>query len=226
MSPSTLLSPRNIISKSIQCIRNTIPELRTGKLAHDTSGHDTVELVTGEKVTLHARASTLPDSGGSTATDLLIDFAVLADVLEPGRFVLLDDGAVVLTVVSTDTSNGTVTATVQNSGSLRSRAGVNLPLADTAQHLPALSEKDKADIAYGMESANIDFVAASFVQTAQHVVDIRQHCAKVAAALPSWKGQPLPLIVSKIETASALQHFDEILDASDAIMVARGDVSA
>ena len=203
------------------------PELRTGKLANDTSGHDTVELVQGDTITLHAAAATLPDaSGGSTASDLLIDFPVLAEVLEPGRHVLLDDGAVVLTVQSTDTTQKTATAVVQNSGSLRSRAGVNLPLADTAQHLPALSEKDKADIAYGMETADIDFVAASFVQTAQHVRDIRRHCAVVAESLPElWKDQPLPLIVSKIETASALQHFDEILEASDAIMVARGDVS-
>ena len=201
------------------------PELRTGKLAKDTTGHDTVELVTGEIMTLHAQSQTLPDSAGSTATDLWIDFPVLAQVLEPGRWVLLDDGAIVLQVQSIDTTHNTVTAVVQNSGSLRSRAGVNLPLADTAQHLPALSDQDKADIRYGMTTADIDFVAASFVQTAQHVTDIRNHCAVVAEELPEWKNKPLPLIVSKIETASALQHFDEILQVSDAIMVARGDVS-
>ena len=201
------------------------PELRTGKLAKDVTGHDTVELVTGETITLHAKSATLPNTAGSTATDLWIDFPVLAQVLEPGRWVLLDDGAIVLQVVSTDLTHNTVTAVVQNSGSLRSRAGVNLPLADTAQHLPALSEKDKADIRYGMTTADIDFVAASFVQTAQHVTDIRRHCAAVAAELPEWQNKPLPLIVSKIETASALQQFDEILQVSDAIMVARGDVS-
>ena len=201
------------------------PELRTGKLADDVSGHYAVELMQGDIVTLHASAATLPNpDGGSTATDLLIDFAVLADVLEPGRHVLLDDGAVVLTIQSTDRAAKTCTAQVQNSGSLRSRAGVNLPLAETAQHLPALSEKDKADIAYGMETADIDFVAASFVQTAQHVIDIRRHCAEIAATLPTWKDKPLPLIVSKIETASSLRNFDGILDVSDAIMVARGDL--
>ena len=223
--------PVSVVSGRIQDVVSVLldtkgPELRAGKLACDVSGHDTVELVTGAHVTLHAQTSTLPDAAGSTETDLFIDFPVLADVLEPGRLVLLDDGAIVLQVVSTHRDNQTVVATVQNSGSLRSRAGVNLPLADTAQHLPALSEKDKADIRYGMETADIDFVAASFVQTAQHVVDIRKHCADVAAELIAWKHQPLPLIISKIETASALQHFDEILQVSDGIMVARGDVSS
>lgn len=212
------------------------PELRTGKLANDESGHDTVELVTGDIVTLHASPSTMPNNNaGSTATDLLIEFSVLADVLQPDRLVLLDDGAIVLQVVaanhndpsSTQAQAGTVKAVVQNSGSLRSRAGVNLPLADTAQHLPALSDKDKRDITYGMTSAaDIDFVAASFVQTAQHVIDIRKHLIATAAQLKDgqWKDKPLPLIISKIETASALKHFDEILAVSDGIMVARGDV--
>lgn len=198
------------------------PELRTGKLAHDVSGHDTVDMVSGATVTLHADASTLP--GGSTATDLLIQFPVLAQVLEPGRQVLLDDGAVVLRVVAI-LDEGRVETVVQHAGAVRSRAGVNLPKADTAAHLPALSEKDKEDIAFGMQYADIDFVAASFVQTAQHVEDIRAHCQTLAEQLPEWNDKPLPLIISKVETATALDNFDEILAASDGIMVARGDVS-
>ena len=207
------------------------PELRTGKLLNDVSGHDTVELVAGQTITLHGSIESLPASneGKSTATDLYIPFPVLASVLNvPHRTVLLDDGAIVLQVVTTDTTKNTVTALIQNTGHLRSRAGVNLPLADTAQHLPALSHKDQNDITYGMTTrADIDFVAASFVQTAQHVIDIRQHMIQVAQAQPeAWqREQPLPLIISKIETASALQHFDEILKVSDGIMVARGDVS-
>ena len=198
------------------------PELRTGKLKNDVSGHDTVELVAGSTITLHGSPDTLPE--GSTATDLCIPFPVLAAVLEPNRSVLLDDGAIVLSVQSTDPARNTVVAVVQNTGHLRSRAGVNLPLADTAQHLPALSEKDKHDITYGMKEADIDYVAASFVQTAQHVMDMRQHIIDTAKSLPEWKDKPLPMIISKIETASALQHFDEILQVSDGIMVARGDV--
>ena len=206
------------------------PELRTGKLLNDTSGHDTIELIAGNSITLHGSLKSLPSAndGKSTTTDLYIPFPVLASVLNvPNRTVLLDDGAIVLNVTQANMSNNTVTAIIQNTGQLRSRAGVNLPLADTAQHLPALSDKDQNDITYGMTSmADIDFVAASFVQTAQHVIDIRQHMINIAQQQPkAWQQhQPLPLIISKIETASALQHFDEILQVSDGIMVARGDV--
>jgi pyruvate kinase len=220
VSSSVVLPTQDIVSVLLD---TKGPELRTGKLLQDVSGHDTVELVAGATITLHGSATTLPESA-STATDLFIPFPVLASVLEPNRTVLLDDGAIVLTVLSTDTVHNTVSAVVQNTGHLRSRAGVNLPLADTAQHLPALSEKDQNDITYGMQSADIDYVAASFVQTAQHVIDMRQHIIHCAQTLPQWKNKPLPLIISKIETASALQHFDEILEVSDGIMVARGDV--
>jgi pyruvate kinase len=220
LTPSGLTVTQDVVSVLLD---TKGPELRTGKLLNDVSGHDTVELVAGSKITLHGSPDTLP-AGGSTATDLCIPFAVLASVLQPNRSVLLDDGAIVLSVQATDLTKNTVTAVVQNTGHLRSRAGVNLPLADTAQHLPALSDKDRHDITYGMQQADIDFVAASFVQTAQHVIDMRQHIIDTAQSLPEWKDKPLPLIISKIETASALQHFDEILQVSDGIMVARGDV--
>ena len=88
-----------------------------------------------------------------------------------------------------------------------------------------MSDKDKSDIKYGM-SMDIDYVAASFVQTAAGVREIRQHIQQCAEEL-GWTAsdeRPLPAIISKIETASALQHFDEILAESDGIMVARGDL--
>jgi len=89
-----------------------------------------------------------------------------------------------------------------------------------------MSEKDKADIKYGM-TMDIDFVAASFIQTADGVRAIRSHIQQCADEL-GWNKddphKPLPAIISKIETASALSHFDDILEASDGIMVARGDL--
>jgi pyruvate kinase len=196
------------------------PEIRTGKLANDDSGHETVTLQAGDRITLHTSASVR--DAGSSATNLYIDYAGLPKCLKPGMKVLLDDGAIFLSVESTDVGNGTVTCKINNTGDLRSRAGVNLPLADISD-LPAMSDKDKADIKYGM-TKDIDFVAASFVQTAQGVREIRAHIQQCAKELGWSDDMPLPLIISKIETAGALTHFDEILQESDAIMVARGDL--
>jgi pyruvate kinase len=196
------------------------PEIRSGKLAHDDTGHATITLQAGHTITLQTNA--IPYATQSTTENLYIDYPALATAVQPGGTVLLDDGAIVLTVQSVHpTQGGTVVCRIDNTGELRSRAGVNLPLADTSD-LPALSDKDKADIAYGL-TKGIDIVAASFVQTAQGVRDIKTYIAQAAAQIPHWEG-PLPLVVSKIETASALQHFDEILHESDGIMVARGDL--
>lgn len=195
------------------------PEIRSGKLAHDESGHATMTLQAGHSITLSTDKAYATQS---TTETLYIDYPALATAVKVGGKVLLDDGAVVLTVTAVDPSAGTVTCHIENTNDLRSRAGVNLPLADTSD-LPALSEKDKADILYGL-TKDIDYVAASFVQTAQGVRDIKAYVAE-AAAKAGWPAdRPLPLVISKIETASALQHFDEILAESDGIMVARGDL--
>lgn len=187
------------------------------------SGHETVTITQGSKITLHTDLQFKEQ--GSTASDLYIDYASLHKAVKPGSKVLLDDGAITLTVEQVESHkdfHGKVVCIAENSGELRSRAGVNLPLADTSD-LPAMSEKDKADILYGM-SIDIDYVAASFVQNAQHVRDIRAHIKECATQLKWDASQPLPLIISKIESASALTHFDEILKESDGIMVARGDL--
>jgi pyruvate kinase len=196
------------------------PEIRTGKLASDHSGHETMTLQAGKSITLHS--SDVVRDAGSTETDLYIDYFGLSKCLQPGMKVLLDDGAILLTVQATDVSKGTVTCTIHNTGDLRSRAGVNLPLADISD-LPSMSEKDRADIKYGM-TKDIDFVAASFVQTAQGVREIRAHIEQCAKDLGWSNDVPMPLIISKIETAGSLMHFDEILEESDGIMVARGDL--
>jgi pyruvate kinase len=198
------------------------PEIRSGKLQNDLTGHDTITLVKGDHVTLCTddNARTM----GSTPSHLYIDYSSLASAVQVGGKVLLDDGAISLTVRECHMDTGTVICSIDNTGTLRSRAGVNLPLADTSD-LPALSEKDKADIMYGMASADIDYVAASFVQSAEGVHQIRTHIEQCAREL-QWDPvvQPLPLLISKIETAGALQQFDAILQASDGIMVARGDL--
>ncbi|CAJ1967063.1 unnamed protein product [Cylindrotheca closterium] len=196
------------------------PEIRCGKLKGDLSGHETISLVKGETITLQT-ASKYEDEG-STETDLFINYSKLNECMSPGMKVLLDDGAVILTVTEVATGeNGPVTCSIDNSGELRSRAGVNLPMAET--DLPAMSEKDKKDIKYGLE-IDVDYLAASFIQSAEGVREIRTYMEQCAAELGWEKDRPLPLIISKIESASALIHFDEILEESDGIMVARGDL--
>lgn len=138
--------------------------------------------------------------------------------MAPGMKVLLDDGAVILTVTQINKADGSVVCSVDNSGELRSRAGVNLPGAET--DLPAMSEKDKKDIKYGLE-IDVDYVAASFIQTADGVREIRNYMKECAEEM-GVTDRPLPLIISKIESQSALKQFDEILKESDGIMVARG----
>jgi pyruvate kinase len=194
------------------------PEIRTGKLANDFSGKETILLEHGEIITLRTDDATR--DAGSSVTDLYIDYAGLGKCLKPGMKVLLDDGSIILTVESIEA--GAVTCKIDNTAELRSRAGVNLPLADTSD-LPAMSDKDKADIKYGM-TMDIDYVAASFVQTADGVREIRRHIEQCAKDLGWDADQPLPLIISKIESAGALTNFDEILKESDGIMVARGDL--
>lgn len=209
----------------VQDVRATLldtrgPEIRTGKLAHDESGHETISLQKGG--TLRLQTAPRWETGGSTDTDLFINYAKLNECMKPGMKVLLDDGAVILTVVGVEAGEyGVVTCSVDNPGEIRSRAGVNLPMAET--DLPAMSEKDKNDIKYGM-MIDVDYLAASFIQSADGVREIRSYMEDCAKELGWEDGRPLPKIISKIESASALTHFDEILKESDGIMVARGDL--
>mmetsp|Transcript_8351 Transcript_8351/g.24697 ORF Transcript_8351/g.24697 Transcript_8351/m.24697 type:complete len:555 (+) Transcript_8351:163-1827(+) len=206
----------------VQDVRATLldtrgPEIRSGKLAHDDSGHETIHLEKGDAITLQ---TSLDYVEASTDKDLFINYDKLHLCMAPGMKVLLDDGAVILTVTEINGNDGSVVCSVDNSGELRSRAGVNLPGAET--DLPAMSEKDKKDIKYGLE-IDVDYVAASFIQTADGVREIRDYMKECAEEM-GITDRPLPLIISKIESQSALKHFDEILEESDGIMVARGDL--
>lgn len=208
----------------LQDVRATLldtrgPEIRTGKLAHDNSGHETVSLKKGEFLRLQTSAEW---ETSSTDKDLFINYSKLNQCMKPGMKVLLDDGAVIMTVTDVKPGeNGVVTCSIDNSGEIRSRAGVNLPMAAT--DLPAMSDKDRHDIKYGL-TIDVDYVAASFIQTADGVREIRNYMQECAKELGWAADRPLPKIISKIESASALKHFDEILAESDGIMVARGDL--
>lgn len=152
-----------------------------------------------------------------------ISYKSLHKTVKPGSIVLVDDGALqfeVQQVVGTTE----IKCKLLNGGTLGNKKGVNMP--GLVVDLPAMSKKDEEDIRWGLEH-DIDMIAASFVRKPTDVTEIRDFCSKVINELKTTKNiaRTMPLIVSKIESTEALENFEAILDISDAIMVARGDLA-
>lgn len=131
--------------------------------------------------------------------------------LKPGCRVLLDDGKIALTVNSI--TGKEIHCTVENDGIISNKKSVNVPGIDLT--MPYISKKDYDDIIFGAQN-DFDFVAASFVRTADDVKEVRM--------LLNWNGGEKVKIIAKIENLQGLQNFDEILEVSDGIMIARGDL--
>jgi len=147
-----------------------------------------------------------------------ISYDKLSETVREGSSILLDDGAIELQVESVD--KGKINCVALNKGTLGNKKGVNIPGESVL--LPAMSEKDKTDILWGVKN-DIDFIAASFTRKASDIKEIRNYVASLMTKYhpPS---HPHPLIISKIESTEALANFDSILEETDAIMVARGDL--
>ena len=197
------------------------PEIRTGGLQAVADTGDVkakVSLVKGETLTLtHNEA--MKDCGD--AATLFVTYPALASTVSVGGTVLLDDGAVSLTVTAID-GGGDVVCRIMNDGEIASRRGVNLPGAKV--QLPAMSEKDRADIKYGIQN-DMDFVAASFVRKASDIDEIRSWISKCHAEVHGAESDyPEAKIIAKVESTEALENLDEITEAADGIMVARGDL--
>jgi pyruvate kinase len=176
------------------------PKIRTGRLEN----HQPVLLKSGSTVLITPR-----DLVG-TATRISTTFPDLAREVSPGARILLRDGLIELRVRAVRGKD--VICDVLNGGTLGEHQGINLP--GTALSIPALTEKDRRDLEFGLEHG-VDAVALSFVRTAADVNMVRQ----IVAAL----GCDIPLI-SKLEKPQAIDHLEEILQASDGVMVARGDL--
>ena len=198
------------------------PEIRTGPLQGNA---DVVEFAVGatiEVTTEDVSADPTPETPEGPHR-LNVDYQSLAKSLSVGSQILLDDGLIALEV--THVENDSVTCVALNSGPIKKNKGVNLP--DTELDLPALTDKDKRDLKWACE-VGADFVAASFIRTAGNVRSVKAYLDRCIAELPAPdEGKPLPLrplIISKIESKEGVDNFDEILDESDGIMVARGDL--
>jgi pyruvate kinase len=175
------------------------PKIRLGKFAdgpHDLAEGDiftiTTEDVEGTK-----------DLVGTT-------FKGLPQDVNPGDFLLIDDGKVRVEVIDTDGVR--VRTKVIVAGAVSNNKGINLP--GVAVNVPALSDKDEADLRWGLE-LGADIIALSFVRNAEDIVRVHEIMDEVGRRVP---------VVAKIEKPQAVDHLEEIVEAFDAVMVARGDL--
>ena len=178
------------------------PKIRTGEVKNDG-----ITLEKGQPLTL----TTEKIIGDEQR--IPVDFAQLPGSVSPGSRILLDDGNLELVVVSVDKKN--VKTQVVLSGVLKSHKGINLPGA--LLNIDGFTEKDEADLKFGLEH-EIDAIAMSFVRNASDVNIVRQH---VTTHAPERKNTP---IIAKLERPEALDNLHAIIEASDGVMVARGDL--
>lgn len=181
------------------------PEVRTGLL----EGHAKVQVNAGDKIIVTAQPTSEDWLGN--ASHISLDYLQLPSEAEAGSIILIDDGLVGLKVESVEGQD--MHCVVMNSGLIGERKGVNIPNVDIS--LPAVTERDRADILFGL-TQNIDYIAASFIRNGNAVEEIRELCRA--------NGGEHVTIFPKIECALGVEKFDEILAASDGIMVARGDL--
>ena len=177
------------------------PEIRTGLLKDGKK----VSLEQGKEFTLYTEEREGDETGCS------ITYQQLVYDVRKGDTILIDDGLIGLEVqrVSADK----IECIIKNGGELGERKGVNVP--NVKIHLPGVTQKDKEDILFGIEQG-VDYIAASFVRNSDCIMDIRE-------ILEDNHGRDIG-IIAKIENAEGVENIDEILDAADGIMVARGDL--
>jgi len=178
------------------------PEIRTGKLKNKT-----LKLTAGQEINVTSDLSVVGDEGL-----IMVDYQELATSVHIGGNVLVADGQISLTIKAIYPEKKMITCVVNNTSILGEQKNVHLPGATIT--LPAVSKKDREDLLFGVQQG-VDLIAASFIRSPDDVHEIR--------GILGEKGKNIR-IVSKIESTEGLEKFDEILSASDGIMVARGDL--
>ncbi|MCR3760527.1 pyruvate kinase [Clostridium felsineum] len=183
------------------CLDTKGPEIRTGDF-----NPSKLELQKGSKFTIHCGEEIVGD-----ATKCSISYKDLYKDVKKGNTILIDDGLVGLTVEAIEGTN--VVCTVANTGLVGSHKGVNVP--NVSIQLPAMTDKDKGDLIFGCQE-EIDMVSASFIRKPEDVIAIRK-------VLDENGGDHIQ-IFSKIENQEGVDNIDAIIEVSDGIMVARGDM--
>ncbi|HWG17875.1 MAG TPA: pyruvate kinase [Acidobacteriaceae bacterium] len=176
------------------------PKIRTGKL----KDHKPVQLIAGEQFTIS------PPVQEGTAKIVGTTFTTLAENLEPGSRILLSDGLIELRVERVEGAD--TICRIVNGGLLGENKGINLP--GIPVKVPSLTEKDEEDLEFAVANG-VDAIAVSFVRTADDVRHVRRRLDALKSDV--W-------IVAKLEKPQAVEHLDSIIEATDCIMVARGDL--
>ncbi|HHX02868.1 MAG TPA: pyruvate kinase [Tissierellia bacterium] len=175
------------------------PEIRLGKVEPGCFVHEGDSFVLTPQPTMGCKGK------------VTITYAGLHNDIQVGDRILIDDGLITLLVTSIDGEE--IHTLVEHGGEVKSQKGVNIPGARIS--LPALTEQDLIDLKFGV-AQEVDFIAASFIRTAQDVLDIRKVLEEF--------GDPQVQIISKIENRQGYENLESILQVSDGIMVARGDL--
>src|SRR5438132_4055369 len=176
------------------------PKIRTRTLKN----HEPVELKAGQIFTITTRAI----EGDNT--QVATNYSGMPRDVRPGARILLDDGAIELRVESTTATE--VTCRVVNGGVLGERKGINLP--GITLPIPSLTEKDRDDLKWAAQQP-IDYLALSFVRSGADCTEAKELIRNAGSTAP---------LIAKIEKAEAIDHLEEIIDAADGVMVARGDL--
>lgn len=177
------------------------PEIRTKKFENGQ-----VELIQGQEFILTAR-----DLVGNENI-VSITYQEITKDIKVGDTILIDDGLICMEVIEIIDEDH-IKCLVKNGGIVKNNKGINIPNVEVS--LPALTEKDIEDIKFGIEQG-IDYIAASFIRRADDVIKIRR-------VLEEYDGGDI-MIISKIENRQGVENIDEIIEVSDGIMVARGDL--
>lgn len=200
---ATIRDVANKLNKNIGILLDTKgPEIRTHSMENGE-----LHLVSGQVIDISMTEVLGNEHCFSVTYEGLID-----DVNQNNK-ILLDDGLIELRVLAKDTEKGLIHTIVENAGVLKNKKGVNVP--GVSVKLPGITEKDAQDILFGIEQG-VDFVAASFVRTAKDVLEIRE-------LLEQNNGGHVQ-IIPKIENQEGVDNIDAIIEVSDGLMVARGDL--